>query len=434
MKVEIQELEPCRKSITVEIAKEEVDKAFSSVYSELRRQVTIPGFRPGRAPLSIVKARFSEYAKAQVLEGLLKTSYEKLLEEYGLKPEVEPEFSELELEEGKPMKYKVVLEVKPEFELKDYEGIEVEKKNYIITDEFVEETIQRLREDLAEYKDKDGPAEKGDVVVVDYELFDGDTPIEDSRLEGAVVHLGSGDSIKEFEDALYGKKRGDEFEAEVTFPEDHPDKRVAGKTVVFRGKVVAVKEKVLPELDEEFFKKYGVEDLDGLRKQVREGLEKRFKELSRTEVMNELAEKIGEQYDFPVPPSLVNKEVEKELGKYEMDLRMKGIEPREEELERKKEEIRERVIKRYRTAYVLEKIAEKEGIEVSRSDVEARLERISERTNLPMEYVADFYTRGGFMGSLVGNILIDKTLEHLLGKAKIIEKEVELPLKEEGGQ
>ncbi len=434
MKVEIQELEPCRKSITVEIAKEEVDKAFSSVYSELRRQVTIPGFRPGRAPLSIVKARFSEYAKAQVLEGLLKTSYEKLLEEYGLKPEVEPEFSELELEEGKPMKYKVVLEVKPEFELKDYEGIEVEKKNYIITDEFVEETIQRLREDLAEYKDKDGPAEKGDVVVVDYELFDGDTPIEDSRIEGAVVHLGSGDSIKEFEDALYGKKRGDEFEAEVTFPEDHPDKRVAGKTVVFRGKVVAVKEKVLPELDEEFFKKYGVEDLDGLRKQVREGLEKRFKELSRTEVMNELAEKIGEQYDFPVPPSLVNKEVEKELGKYEMDLRMKGIEPREEELERKKEEIRERVIKRYRTAYVLEKIAEKEGIEVSRSDVEARLERISERTNLPMEYVADFYTRGGFMGSLVGNILIDKTLEHLLGKAKIIEKEVELPLKEEGGQ
>lgn len=434
MKVEIQELEPCRKSITVEIAKEEVDKAFSSVYSELRRQVTIPGFRPGRAPLSIVKARFSEYAKAQVLEGLLKTSYEKLLEEYGLKPEVEPEFSELELEEGKPMKYKVVLEVKPEFELKDYEGIEVEKKNYIITDEFVEETIQRLREDLAEYKDKDGPAEKGDVVVVDYELFDGDTSIEDSRIEGAVVHLGSGDSIKEFEDALYGKKRGDEFEAEVTFPEDHPDKRVAGKTVVFRGKVVAVKEKVLPELDEEFFKKYGVEDLDGLRKQVREGLEKRFKELSRTEVMNELAEKIGEQYDFPVPPSLVNKEVEKELGKYEMDLRMKGIEPREEELERKKEEIRERVIKRYRTAYVLEKIAEKEGIEVSRSDVEARLERISERTNLPMEYVADFYTRGGFMGSLVGNILIDKTLEHLLGKAKIIEKEVELPLKEEGGQ
>ncbi len=434
MKVEIQELEPCRKSITVEIAKEEVDKAFSSVYSELRRQVTIPGFRPGRAPLSIVKARFSEYAKAQVLEGLLKTSYEKLLEEYGLKPEVEPEFSELELEEGKPMKYKVVLEVKPEFELKDYEGIEVEKKNYIITDEFVEETIQRLREDLAEYKDKDGPAEKGDVVVVDYELFDGDTPIEDSRIEGAVVHLGSGDSIKEFEDALYGKKRGDEFEAEVTFPEDHPDKRVAGKTVVFRGKVVAVKEKVLPELDEEFFKKYGVEDLDGLRKQVREGLEKRFKELSRTEVMNELAEKIGEQYDFPVPPSLVNKEVEKELGKYEMDLRMKGIEPREEELEKKREEIRERVIKRYRTAYVLEKIAEKEGIEVSRSDVEARLERISERTNLPMEYVADFYTRGGFMGSLVGNILIDKTLEHLLGKAKIIEKEVELPLKEEGGQ
>ncbi len=434
MKVEIQELEPCRKSITVEIAKEEVDKAFSSVYSELRRQVTIPGFRPGRAPLSIVKARFSEYAKAQVLEGLLKTSYEKLLEEYGLKPEVEPEFSELELEEGKPMKYKVVLEVKPEFELKDYEGIEVEKKNYIITDEFVEETIQRLREDLAEYKDKDGPAEKGDVVVVDYELFDGDTSIEDSRIEGAVVHLGSGDSIKEFEDALYGKKRGDEFEAEVTFPEDHPDKRVAGKTVVFRGKVVAVKEKVLPELDEEFFKKYGVEDLDGLRKQVREGLEKRFKELSRTEVMNELAEKIGEQYDFPVPPSLVNKEVEKELGKYEMDLRMKGIEPREEELEKKREEIRERVIKRYRTAYVLEKIAEKEGIEVSRSDVEARLERISERTNLPMEYVADFYTRGGFMGSLVGNILIDKTLEHLLGKAKIIEKEVELPLKEEGGQ
>lgn len=206
MKVEIQELKPCKKSIQVEVPKEDVDAAFDELYKQLKREVRIPGFRPGKAPLSIIKARFRDYAKAQVMEKLFKESYEKLLDEHNLNPALEPEFKDVEFDEGKPFTYTVIMEVHPEFELKDYTNIEVEKEKFVVTDEDVDRFLDELREKMATYEDKEGPAEMGDTVIMDYEVFEGDQPIENSKVEGAVVTLGAGETVEGFDEQIVAKR------------------------------------------------------------------------------------------------------------------------------------------------------------------------------------------------------------------------------------
>jgi len=424
MRVEIEELEPCKKQIKVEIPKERVDETFDRIYNQLRREVTIPGFRPGRAPVSIIKARFKEYVEARVMEELLKEAYEKVLEEHGLRPASDPDFPETSFGEGKPFTFTMVLEVHPDFELKDYSEIEVERKKFVVTDEDVEKFMNELRERFAEYRDKEGPAEMGDVVVLDYEVFEGDNPIEDSKMEGVAITLGAGETVKGFDEQVVGKKAGDEFEVHITFPEDHFDKKVAGKSVVFKCKMKAVKEKVIPELNEEFVKKFGVETVEAFREKCKAELEAKLEKLSKELALSELADKLVEQYDFPVPPSLVEEALNREISNYEFDLRLKGVEPDKEELEKKREELKPEVEKRIRLGYVLRKIAEKEGIEVTRGDVEAHFEELSKRSNLPVEQLVEIVSKTGRMRGIVEDLLYNKVLEELLNRVKVKEVEV----------
>ena len=431
MKVEIEELAPCKKSVLVEVPQERVDAAFKEIYNQLKREVRIPGFRPGKAPLSIVKARFGEYAKAQVMEALFRESYEKLLEEHELRPAADPSFEDVEFDEGKPFKYRVVMEVHPEFELKDYTNIEIEKEKFVITDEDVDRFIDELRQNMATLEDKDGPAEMGDVVIMDYEVYEGDQPIEDSKIEGATINLGAGETVKGFDEQVVGHKAGDRFDVEVEFPEDHFDKRVAGKKVVFKCVLKSVKKKVVPELDEEFAKKFGVETVEALKEKARAQLEEELAKTAHNNALARLAEKLAEQYDFPLPPSLVEQELEKRMKDYELDLRLQGVQPKEEDLEKKKEELKKAVEKDLRLAYVLREIAKKEGVEVTRGDVEAHLERLSKSSNIPMEQIVSIMQKTGRLNSLIEDMLIKKTLEHLLTKVKVVEKET--PLKKEEG-
>ncbi len=424
MKVEVETLGPCKKALKVEIPQEVVDAAFKERYNKLKREVHIPGFRPGKAPISILRARFGDYVKADVMERLFKEYYEKALEEAGVTPASEPDFQDVEFDEGKPFTFKVVMEINPEFELGNYEGIEIEKKRYVITDEEVEKFINRLREDMAEYQDKgEEPAEMGDLVVIDYEAFEGDTPIEGGKVEGATYVLGSGETVEGFDEQVVGKKAGDEFEVKVKFPEDHFNKNLAGKEVTFKCRLKSVKRRVIPELNEEFAKRFGVETVEALKEKARAQLEEEFEKRAKAEALSQLAEKLVEGYDFPLPESIVENELKKRIEQYETELRIKGVEPSEEELEKKKEELKEAVEKDLRLMYVLKKIAEKEGIEVTRGDIEEKIEDMAQRTNLPAEQLVGILQQTGRLQFIVEDILTQKTLEFLYEKAKVIEKE-----------
>ncbi len=424
MKVEVENLGPCKRALKVEIPKEVVDAAFSEAYDKLKREVKVPGFRPGKAPISILRARFGDYVKAEVMEKLFKEYYEKALEEAGVTPALDPDFQDVEFDEGKAFSFKVVMEIHPEFELKDYEGIEIEKKRYVITDEEVDRFIDELREQMATFEDKeDGVAEMGNLVIIDYEAFEGDKPIEGGKVEGATYVLGSGETVEGFDEQVVGKKVGEEFEVKVSFSKEHFNKELAGKEVTFKCKLKGVKKRIVPELNEEFAKKFEVESVEALREKVKAQLEEEYERRSKLEALDQLAEKLVEGYDFPLPETLVEDELKKRMERYEMDLRIKGVEPKKEELEKKKEEFREEVEKNLRLVYILRKIAEKEGLEVTRGDVEERIEEIAKKSNIPLDKVAGILQQTGRLQSIIEDILTKKTLEFLYEKAKVIERE-----------
>ncbi len=280
---------------------------------------------------------------------------------------------------------------------------------------------------MATYEDKDGPAEMGDTVIMDYEAFDDKgEPIEDGKIEGAVITLGAGETVAGFDDQVIGKKAGDEFEVKVKFPEDYFNEKVAGKEVVFKCKLNSVKKRVVPELNDEFAKKFDVESVDALREKARVQLEEEFEKRAHLNALERLAEKLVEPYDFPLPPSLVEQELEKRIRQYELDLRAKGVEPKEEDLKAKREELKPLVEKDLRISYVLRKIAKEEGVEVTRGDVEAHLESLSRNTNIPMEQLVELMNRTGRLRILMEDMLVKKTLEHLLTKVKVIEKETRI--------
>ena len=441
MKVEVREIEPLKLEVSVEIPQEVVDSTFDEIYKKLQKEARIPGFRPGKAPKNIIKARFGDYAKIEAIEAIFRENYPKILEEVKAKPIREPDIDDLDFDEGKALKFKLVMEVHPDFELKDYENIEVEIKKYVITDEFVDDYIEKLRENYAEYKDKDGVVEEGDLIVFEYEAFEGEKPIQEKKIEGATHIVGSSKNLKDhpnafvfeaFDNAVLGKKVGEEFSFEVSYPEDYQDKNLAGKKITFKGRITAVKERILPELNEEFFKKFNVTSLEALKEKVRTELEMEYKRIAKNEAMNMIVDKLIEMHDFPVPPSMVENLLKEKLKNYEMDLRLRGIEPKEEDLEKAKEEIRKEAINEIKAEYIIAKIAEKEGIEVTRDEIEKNVEIMARSVNTTVEKMAEFLRNTGRLAKIVENIGFTKTLEVLLEKVKTKEVEVELKPEDKG--
>lgn len=441
MKIEMAEIEPLKYELSVEIPQEVVDSTFAEIYQRITKEARIPGFRKGKAPLSIIKARFGEYVKIEAIETIFKDFYPRILEETKIKPVGEPSISELDFDEGKPLKFKLILESHPEFELADYSQIEIEKKKFVMTEEFIDNFIERLRENYAEYKDKETEEIKdGDLIVIDYETFEGEEPLENSKIEGATYIFGSSKKYKDnpsycifegLDKNLENKKVGDSFSFEVNFPEDYFDKKVAGKTIRFKCTLKAVKEKVLPELNEEFFKKFNVTSLEALREKVKTELEVEYERLSKSNAMEQIISKLIELHDFPVPPSIVEKELEARIKNYELDMRVRGINPTEEELKEAREKLKEEVIKEIKANYILSKIAEKEGIEVTRDEIERNVEVMAKSVNTTVEKMASFLRSTGRIGKIIENIAFSKTLEFLLEKVQIKEVVEEIQTEKE---
>ncbi|MGB9668572.1 MAG: trigger factor [Thermosulfidibacteraceae bacterium] len=441
MKVEVKEIEPLRLEVSVEIPQDLVDSTFDEIYRKLQKETKVPGFRPGKAPKNIIKARFGEYAKIEAIETIFRENYPKIIEEVKAKPIKEPDIKELDFDEGKPLKFKLLMEVHPEFELKDYENIEIEVKKYIITDEFVDSYIEKLRENFAEYREKAGVVSEGDMVIFEYEAFEGERPLQEKKIEGVTHVAGSSRDVQDgpnhfllqqLDSALMGKGVGEEFTFQATYPENFPDKNLAGKTITFKGKIISIKERILPELDEKFFEKFNVTNLEALKEKVRTELEMEYKRLAKREAMGKIVEKLVEMHNFPVPPTIFESVFQEKLKNYEMDLRLRGIEPKEEDLKKVKEELKKEAINEVKAEYIISKIAEKEGIEVTRDEIERNVELMARSVNTTIEKMAEFLRSTGKLAKIIENIGFSKTLEALLEKIKTKEVEVELKPKTKG--
>ncbi|MGH9863588.1 MAG: trigger factor [Candidatus Acidiferrales bacterium] len=419
------ETNACRRELEVEVPVEEVERETERVTREFAQVARLPGFRPGKAPASLVRQRFWEDIKSEVLRALVPAALESAFREKKLAPIGDPAIAELRFEPKQPLRFKASFEVLPEFELKDYKGLEVEAARLELTEEDLERELEALRERQATYEEvKERQAADGDTVLASLVGMVTAPPEkrEPITLDDVQVHLGAESTLADFSQGLRGAGAGEERRFSVTYPDEHPQANLAGRTVAFTARVKAVQRKVLPGLDDEFARRVSdAQTLEELRGKVRAHLEEartqREKELTRQRLLDALLER----HDFPVPEVLVERQMNARLERQVRGLLAQGIDPQRVEVDWRRawRAGRETAVKEARLRLVLERLAAEENIQATEEEVQQEIERLARQSRQTPEAVRTRLTKEGTLASLESAIRSEKVVEFLLTHARL---------------
>jgi trigger factor len=424
MKATVEEISSIKKKVNIEVPGDEVTREIDSFYEELRKKAKIKGFRPGKAPRSILERHFKDYVKAETLQKLIQNTYPNALSEKDLHPVSDPVIEPGELENGKPFQYSATIEVKPDIKPEGYLGLKIEGKKEEVKDEEVGERLKGLQDLHAHLKtiSEVRPIQSGDYVIVDYEAKMDGKPLEEGKAIDFTVEVGSGRFIPALEENLIGLKPEEEKEIAVPFPEDYGYKKWAGKTISFHVKIKEIKEKILPLLDDEFAKDLGdYSSLDELKVKLRGEIEKEKELALERQLKDRMVDQLLQANSFEVPEILVEEQTKAYVSDTKLRLATQGVDLKnlgvsEDKLQ---EDYREMARKQVRTFLILEKIASQEGITVTDEEAEDRLREISERTHQKFDVVKRYYEKNGLIPEVKAGIMSNKTLNFLLQKANI---------------
>ena len=424
MKVNVEEISPIKKKVHVEVPEDHVAKEIDSFYDELKKKSKIKGFRPGKAPRSILERYFKDYTKGEVLQRLIQETFPKALSEISCSPVAPPAFDPQELESGKPFRYAAIVEVKPEIKIEDYAGLSLEGKREDVGDEELEERLKSLQNLHAQLKTISEPREirTGDYVILDYDAKMDGKPLDEGKGIDVPVEVGSGRFIPTLEEKLIGLKPEDERNVDVSFPAGYAYKKWAEKTVSFHVKVKEIKEKILPSLDEEFAKDLGgFDSLEALKAKLREDMQKAKEMALDRHFKDQIVDQLLQKNSFEIPPSLVEDQNQALVSEAKLRLASQGMNLKDMDISEDKlrEDYRAVAERQVKTYLILEKIAGQEGISVSDEEVQDRLKEISERSHQKLEAVKRYYEKNGLIPEIQAGLLSDKTLNLLLEKSHI---------------
>lgn len=415
MKSSVAEPESWKRVLDIEVPVEEVEKAISARVSSYSKKVKIPGFRPGKVPGHIVRSRFGDVIRAETIEELVQKNYEEACREQGITPISQATINELKADEGGPLSFKVETEVEPSIEIKGYQKLKIKPSPRKIRPADVDDVVQNLRVRQASYNTVERPAQKGDFVKLEYQRVEIDgTERPDVESPRYPVELGTS-TVKGFDKALIGASPGDVVEAPITFPKDYGDPEIAGKKGQFTIKVDEVRERVLPELDEEFLKNTGdFKDEGELRERIQKDLEEQAVQEARTEAHNKAIEALIGSNPFDVPPSMIRRYLDQAYEQQQARAQqMRQEMPGKEEFDNRFREVGIHAIKRHR---IIDYIASKENIKASQEDVDKRIEQMAARYNQPFDQVKASMRRSGMTNQIRDDIREQKTLDYLIGE------------------
>jgi trigger factor len=412
----------CRRELDLEIPADEVTKQTEKIAKEFAKLARVPGFRPGKAPITLIKKRFAEDIKGEVLQKLVPEHVEKAVAEQKLTPVSQPQVDKLEFNEGQPVKFRASFEVLPEFALANYKSLEIEMPEMAITDETLAKTLEEMRERAAAFAPIEGrPVQDGDYVQV---KLNGTPEGEGEPLqaESVLCHVGAEETMAPFNENLRGANVGDHKDFDVVYPADYPDAKLAAKTFHYSVDVLGIKTKTLPELNDEFAKDVSdATSLDELKKKVREGLEHerdhRQKDLQREKVLAELVK----QHDFPVPESLVEHQMDVRLERVVRSLAQQGVDPRAVNVDwvslRRKQE--DRAKDDVKAELVVDRIATEEKIDVTDEELQHELEHMGSHSGQSAEALRASLTKQGTLDRMRAKLRSDKTLDWLAQNATV---------------
>jgi trigger factor len=425
MSAKWEKLEGNQGVLTVEVDAEKVNEGLDFAFKKVVKQVSVPGFRKGKVPRNLFEKRFGvEVLYQDAIDYLLPEAYAKAVEETGIEPIDRPEIDVEQIEKGKSFIFKATVQVKPEVKLGEYKGLEIEPFDTTVTDEEVDEEIKKIQERHAELVVKEeGTAELGNTVVIDFAGYVDGEEFEGGKAENYSLELGSGNFIPGFEDQLVGVKAGDEKDVEVTFPEEYHAKELAGKPAVFKVKVHEIKEKVVPELDDEFAKDVDdeVETLVELKEKIKNRIEHDKKHQEEHHIQNSVVEKATANAEMDIPEVMVKNEIDRMIREFEQRLQMQGMNLElfyqftGQDEAALREQMKEEAEQRVRGTLTLEAIAKEENIEPSEEDVNAELERMAEMYKMSVEDIKKVL--GGTEG-IKYDLKLRKTVEFLVENSK----------------
>lgn len=415
LSVEVQQGRAWKRTLEIEVPKETVDEEFEAAYQKFRSEAKIPGFRKGKAPMDMVKRRFRGAIQREVLETLVPKAYEDAVSETDLSPISLPEVKDIEFKEGTALKFKAEIEVKPEVEVRDYKGLEVVKGVVEITDRDVEQSLNYLREDFAELHPVQREAKLYDYLVVD--LIKDQNGKED-QLQNHELFLDPHNMIKEFQEALVSSRVGDKKEFEVDYPPDFHNKQLAGKKVKYEITVKEVKEKVLPEADDNFAKQAGkFSTVAELKSKIKDGLVKKAQRDAEVQVKNDLISQVIKRNPFEVPETLIN---------YYMDSLIKDLKSKYKKVDEQKvrKDYREIAIGHIKWDFFFHQIAGKENIKTNKEDLEVWIDAFARDYRMKIEDAKKLVENPSQIKRIREDLLEKKVLDFLRRSAKIQEETI----------
>jgi trigger factor len=434
MKTELKEISPTRKQIDIEIDADAVRAVYDRITDNYAKSATVPGFRPGHAPRAVVRTRFKDQIRTEVLRELLPNAVQEAITEHNVAALGEPELN-LENTEGlnelgqKPISFNVNVDVLPDIKLGDYKGLEASRRTRPVKDEDVDRVIDQLRENSAALEPvEDRGAQPGDTITANFHgTFVNEPDAEPINVEDVDVILGGQGVVPAITDNLTGVKADDEKTFSVDYPEDFSAKGLAGKLVEYTAKVNAVRIKELPDVDDEWAQSLGdeIESVDQLRQKIREDVEAQAKNEAEGKVRTDLLRQLVEGNEFELPERLVAHQTEHRFESIVRDLINQGIDPRNPELdwEKARDNLKEQASYELRSSLLLEEIADAEKIEVSDQEIEDEINAIAEASRQTPQQVRDVLTKQGGERSIAPRLRNRKALDFLVANAKVTDEE-----------
>lgn len=420
MRVEVEELGSCKRRLQVEEAPDVVRQAWEDAFTRVQRQATLPGFRKGKVPRSMIKLHFADDVRQEVARHLIPDVYRQALAETRLKPVEEPDLQEVTLEENAALKFSAVVEIKPAITLGAYTGLAVPHTPKPFAESQVDEALTHLQEQHVEYRAVERAADVGDLVIVDYTLAP--EGMEARGETGYGFLIGSGAVLPEIEEAVIGLAPGGSRQTRVKFADDHRNEALRGKSGEASVTVIEVKEKVLPALDDDFAKSVGdFETLEALKAEIRKGLEARREQENRRALEAAVTEAVLAGHTFEVPEALVLRQVGHQIEHAREHMRRQGIDPDRMPWDYQKllGDLRPGAEKAVRRALLIEAIAEKEGLAPAEADVDAEVERIAQASQRPVAAVRRLLEQGGDLDSVHHALRERRALDFLIEKNQI---------------
>lgn len=423
------EVTTCKKELVIEIPVDVVEREADSVAAQFAKRVRIPGFRPGHAPASLVRQHFRDDIRSEVVQTLLPRFFETAVKEQKWEIVSQPRFEDLKFVDAQPLTCKATFEIYPEFELQPYKELEVEEELATVTDADVEGAVQELRDRAATFElVSDRPAADDDHVTINYQGRDTESPpSQPVEAREAVVHLGGKHTVGAFTENLRGVKAGDVREFAATYPQDYPQKSLAGKTLCYRVEVQSIKKKVVPPADDELAKSVSeFSTLEELRTKLRQDLTERAERRVEMAAKHKLAEKLLEAHEFPAPEVLVEAQLDRKMERTLAQLISQGIDPRETQVDWRKvrEDAKPEAEKEVRAALILNRVADAEKLELAEEEVDDVIREMAQERHLTPAELKTRLTRDGKLDILKSTRRNQKALDFIYRNAKIIRKNV----------